>query len=208
MKSIISPSLFAVLLALLGASCSAFSPAVPTTTPTASSAAKTSSSSSTTALSMANDNDLLRWARSARTAGVDDRVVELRRPLGVVLGEDADGNVYVETVAARGNAARTGEVREGDFVTMCSSTFGDDMWSCRGAGLSRVLSAIRLRAGPTVKLALESSKEGNAKAQRTAKNVQAEEAARANAQAKKDSLLEELQKDEQRLKKGKFLGLF
>uniref|UniRef100_A0A7S0ATU5 PDZ domain-containing protein n=1 Tax=Minutocellus polymorphus TaxID=265543 RepID=A0A7S0ATU5_9STRA len=197
MKSIISPSLFAVLLALLGASCSAFSPAVSTT-----------SSSSTTALSMANDNDLLRWARSARTAGIDDRVVELRRPLGVVLGEDADGNVYVETVAARGNAARTGEVREGDFVTMCSSTFGDDMWSCRGAGLSRVLSAIRLRAGPTVKLALESSKEGNVKAQRTAKNLQAEEAARAKAQAKKDSLLEELQKDEQRLKKGKFLGLF
>ncbi len=91
---------------------------------------------------------------------------------------------------------------------MCSSTFGDDMWSTRGAGLSRVLSAIRLRAGPTVKLALENSKEGNVKAQRTARTVEAEEAARLKAQAKKDSLLEELQKDEQRLKKGKFLGLF
>ena len=91
---------------------------------------------------------------------------------------------------------------------MCSSTFGDEMWSCRGAGLSRVLSAIRLRAGPTVKLAFENSKEGTAKAQRSAKAAQAEEAARAKAQAKKDALLEELQKDEQRLKKGKFLGLF
>ena len=59
---------------------------------------------------MANDNDLLRWARSARTAGVDDRVVELKRPLGIVLNEDKNGNVYVETVAARGNAARTGMV--------------------------------------------------------------------------------------------------
>ena len=97
-------SLFAVLLVLVAATCAAFSPQHVT-------AAKTStSSSSTTALSMANDNDLLRWARSARTAGVDDRVVELRRPLGVVLSEDASGNVYVETVAARGNAARTGEV--------------------------------------------------------------------------------------------------
>ena len=91
---------------------------------------------------------------------------------------------------------------------MCSSTFGDQMWSTRGAGLSRVLSAIRLRAGPTVKLVFENSKEGVSKAKRTEKAVKAEEAARANAKAKKDSLLEELQRDEKRLKKGKFLGLF
>ena len=102
-----SISLFAVLLVLLAASCAAFSPQhIPGTT---TAMARTSTSSST-ALSMANDNDLLRWARSARTAGVDDRVVELRRPPSVVLNEDANGNVYVETVAARGNAARTGEV--------------------------------------------------------------------------------------------------
>ena len=109
-----SMSLFAVLLVLVAASCAAFSPQHVTATAAAktstSTSTTTSSTSSTTALSMANDNDLLRWARSARTAGVDDRVVELRRPLGVVLSEDASGNVYVETVAARGNAARTGEV--------------------------------------------------------------------------------------------------
>ena len=108
-----SMSLFAVLLVLVAASCAAFSPQHVTATAAAKTSTSTStatSTSSTTALSMANDNDLLRWARSARTAGVDDRVVELRRPLGVVLSEDASGNVYVETVAARGNAARTGEV--------------------------------------------------------------------------------------------------
>ena len=93
-------------------------------------------------------------------------------------------------------------------MTMCSSTFGDEMWSCRGAGLSRVLSAIRLRAGPTVKLVFENSKEGSFKAKRTEKAVKAEEDARARAQEKKDSLLEELQKDEKRLQRGKFLGLF
>jgi hypothetical protein len=60
---------------------------------------------------MANDDDLLRWARSSRSAGVNDRVVELKRPLGLVLQEDDDGNVYVETVAPRGNAGRTGQVR-------------------------------------------------------------------------------------------------
>ena len=103
-----SMSLFAVLLVLVAATCAAFSPQHVTAAKTSTSSS--SSSSTSTALSMANDNDLLRWARSARTAGVDDRVVELRRPLGVVLSEDASGNVYVETVAARGNAARTGEV--------------------------------------------------------------------------------------------------
>ena len=74
----------------------------------------TTSSRSSTALQMANDDDLLRWAKSSRTAGVDDTVVELKRPIGVVLAEDDNGNVYVETVAPNGNAARSGKV-------MCSS---------------------------------------------------------------------------------------
>ena len=95
----------AVLLALIAASSSAFAPAS-----VSCNSISTTAASSSTALSMANDNDLLRWARSARTAGVDDRVVELKRPLGIVLNEDKSGNVYVETVAARGNAARTGLV--------------------------------------------------------------------------------------------------
>jgi hypothetical protein len=70
----------------------------------------TTSGQPSTALNMANEDDVLRWARSARSAGVDDRLVELKRPLGIVLNEDANGNVYVETVAPRGNAARTGQV--------------------------------------------------------------------------------------------------
>jgi hypothetical protein len=61
---------------------------------------------------MASDEDLLRWARASRSAGADDTVVELIRPLGLVLNEDAFKNVYVETVAPKGNAARTGKVRE------------------------------------------------------------------------------------------------
>jgi hypothetical protein len=86
-----------VLIALLSA-VAAFSPS-PLKTP------------SSTVLKMANDEDLLRWARSSRSAGINDRVVELKRPLGLVLQEDDDGNVYVETVAPRGNAGRTGMVR-------------------------------------------------------------------------------------------------
>ena len=63
-----------------------------------------------TALYAEND-DLMRWARQSRSAGAEDNVVELMRPLGLVLNQDDNGNVYVETVAPKGNAARTGKVR-------------------------------------------------------------------------------------------------
>eukprot|EP00562_Extubocellulus_spinifer_P033059 CAMPEP_0178686444 /NCGR_PEP_ID=MMETSP0699-20121125/3924_1 /TAXON_ID=265572 /ORGANISM="Extubocellulus spinifer, Strain CCMP396" /LENGTH=168 /DNA_ID=CAMNT_0020331273 /DNA_START=42 /DNA_END=549 /DNA_ORIENTATION=- len=165
---------------------SAFSP-----TRTPSTSITTTAQPSSTALNMANENDLLRWARSARSAGVDDRL-----------------NLFPTRPFHFNAPSPCGPGREGDIVAMCSSTFGDEMWSTRGAGLSRVLSAIRLRAGPTVKLVFENSKEGVSKAKRTEKAVKAEEAARANAKAKKDALLKELQRDEKRLKKGKFLGLF
>lgn len=173
---------------------------------TVSDVAVTSSSSS--ALFMANDEDLMRFSRQSRSAGIDDRVVELKRPLGLVLSEDDNGNVFVETVAPRGNAARTGIVKEGDIVTMCSATFGDQMWSTRGVGLSRVLAAIRVRAGPSVKLVFESTNETKKKTNRSTKAAKAADEARIRAQEKKDQLLKQLDADEKKLKKGKFLGLF
>jgi len=163
---------------------------------------------SKTALNMARDDeDLFRSSKSARFAGANDRVVELNRPLGLVLEEDEDGNVYVGAVAPKGNAARNGGVKPGDIVTMCSATFGDQMWTTRGAGLTRVLAAIRLRAGTTVKLVFESSRENATKAQSSSKAAAAADNARAKAQAKKDTLLKQLEKDDQKLNK-KFFGLF
>lgn len=64
---------------------------------------------STSALSMANGL-FNSWDKSRRQASSDEKVVELLRPLGLVLNEDDSGNVYVETVAPKGNAARTGLV--------------------------------------------------------------------------------------------------
>lgn len=185
------------VLACLSISVSAFSPAQNTIRRDVS-------------LAMSDDknSDLLRFSRSSRSAGSDDNVVELLRPLGLILNQDADGNVYVETVAPKGNAARTGKVKEGDIVTMCSATFGNDMWSTRGVGLTRVLAAIRVRSGNTVKLALESPDDYEKKAEMTTKQRQAMDDAKAAAQAKKDELLAELEKDEKRLKSKKFFGLF
>lgn len=66
----------------------------------------------------ANDNnEFMRWAKQSRSASVGDNVVELVRPLGLVLNEDERGNVFVETLAPKGNAARTGKVRAAIFYS-------------------------------------------------------------------------------------------
>jgi len=93
-------------------------------------------------------------------------------------------------------------------VTMCSATFGDEMWSCRGVGLSRVLAAIRLRAGGTVRLVFETPGDFKKKKELTTKQLQEREEAVRLAQAKKDSLLAELETDEKKLNPKKFFGLF
>jgi len=152
--------------------------------------------------------DFMRWAKQSRSASSGDNLVELKRPLGLVLDEDDNGNVFVQTVAPKGNAARSGLVKEGDIVTMCSATFGDQMWSTRGVGLTRVLAAIRVRAGPTVSLVFESTTQRKMKGAEVAKQAQAARDARERSQAKRDVLLKELEQDEKKLKKGKFLGLF
>ncbi|GKY94315.1 hypothetical protein MPSEU_000397300 [Mayamaea pseudoterrestris] len=158
----------------------------------------------TTTLCMTNN-----LFRAARSAGADDNVVELMRPLGLILKQDEEtGNVYVDKVAPKGNAARTGKVKEGDIVAMCSATFGDEMWSTRGVGLTRVLAAIRVRSGPTVKLVFESPKQLAKKRDVTAQQIKQREDAAKAAQERKDKLLLELQDTETKIKKGKFLGLF
>ena len=169
---------------------------------------KTAGAGSTTTALFQQGNQFMNWARQARSAQDGDTLVELNRPLGLVLNEDEQGNVYVETVAPKGNAARTGKIKEGDLVTMCSATFGDDMWSTRGVGLNRVLAAIRVRAGPTVSLVVESPTKFKKKRELTTAQIKAREKAEEVAQKKKDQLLAELEDTEQKLKKGKFLGLF
>lgn len=69
----------------------------------------------TTALAM-SDNDFKRWDRASRSAQDGDNLVELVRPLGLILQEDDQRNVFVETLAPKGNAARSGKVREWLFV--------------------------------------------------------------------------------------------
>lgn len=93
-------------------------------------------------------------------------------------------------------------------MTMCSATFGNDMWSTRGVGLSRVLAAIRVRSG-LVRLVFESPTGYKKKVQETKAQLAARAEAEAAAQAKKDALLQELEVDEVKLKgQRKFFGLW
>ena len=54
----------------------------------------------------------------ARRAGAGDREVTLQKPLGVVLEQDAQKNVYVAEIDAGGNADLSGKVKVGDVVKM------------------------------------------------------------------------------------------
>ena len=90
----------------------------------------------TMALSMARDNEeFMKVARQSRSAGSDDRVVELVRPLGLVLADDGQGNVYVQTIAPKGNAARSGMVR-GEYM------YDFDLISIRGGHTSETMLSL------------------------------------------------------------------
>jgi hypothetical protein len=91
---------------------------------------------------------------------------------------------------------------------MCSATFGNEMWSVRGVGLTRVLAAIRVRSGNSVKLVFESPNQTKKKQTVTMQQIKAREDAARIAQAKKDQLLTELESDEKVLNPKKFFGLF
>jgi hypothetical protein len=56
------------------------------------------------------NSDFMRWAKASRAAEAEDNLVEMQRPLGLILNQDEQGNVFVETIAPKGNAARSGKV--------------------------------------------------------------------------------------------------
>ncbi|CAM9833813.1 unnamed protein product, partial [Phaeothamnion confervicola] len=129
------------------------------------------------------------------------------QPLGLVLEEDGDRNVIVAEVRSGSNAAKSGKVKPGDKIAFVSATFGDEVWSARGVGLSRVQSAVKVRQGDYVTLVLESGKETAAKAKNASAVMAAKKQAEEDAAVKKARLLEELEADSQKRKKG-FFGLF
>jgi C-terminal processing protease CtpA/Prc len=95
--------------------------------------------------------------RELRRAAATDRIVELRKPMGLELDEDKNGNVFIKSIEQGGRADKSGKVFVGDYVRMVSATFGDDLWTCRNVGLTRVLSCIKVRNTKPVQLVLEAA---------------------------------------------------
>lgn len=158
--------------------------------------------------SMKVENDAFTRAnRAARSAGADDRIVELRLPLGIELDEDKEGNVFVKSIDKNSRAEKSGLVFVGDIVAMTSATFGDDMWSCRGVGLSRVLASIKVRNTKPVRLVLEAPNEMEEKKRRAIAYKEKTEEEKALEKKKADELLVSMMEDDKQLLK-KRKGLF
>merc|ERR1719231_14692 len=168
---------------------------------------KTSGTSLNMAKANVKNDAYTRQLRSARKAGADDRVVELKKPMGLELDEDEDGNVYVKAITKGGRADKSGVVFVGDRVAMVSATFGEDLWNSRGVGLTRVLSTIKVRNTKPVTMVLEATNEADEKKRRAIAFAEASEAEKKAAQQKQDELLKMMQEDDKQLrKKGGFWG--
>jgi C-terminal processing protease CtpA/Prc len=163
---------------------------------------------STRSMKMEVKNDAFTRAnRETRKAGADDRMVELRKPMGMELDEDKEGNVFVKTIDKNGRADKSGVVFVGDYVAMVSATFGDDLWSCRGVGLTRVLSCIKVRNNKPVTLVFEAANEAEEKKRRAIAYKEATVEEKAAAQKKADGLMVDMLNDDKSLLK-KRKGLF
>ena len=160
------------------------------------------------AIKMAVNNDAFAKAnREVRSVAATDRVVELRQPFGMDLDEDAQGNVFVKSINPKSFAEKSGKIFVGDRVAMVQAVFGEDMWSVRGAGLTRVVSCIKLRNNKPTKIVLEAATEAEEKKRRAIAYKEATEEEKKLQQIKADQLLAAIVDDDKDLLK-KRKGLF
>mmetsp|Transcript_20439 Transcript_20439/g.60928 ORF Transcript_20439/g.60928 Transcript_20439/m.60928 type:complete len:196 (-) Transcript_20439:60-647(-) len=148
------------------------------------------------------------FERAARDASAGERKVTIRKPMGLVLDANGQGDVFVKEIIKGGNADGMGDVKVGDVISMASATFGNQMWSTRGVGLDRVMRAIEVRAGPTVSLVLQSKAEQrNALADLFSGQNKVREQRIADAEQKRQTLEDEIKAERKEAAKGWF-GIF
>eukprot|EP01039_Chlorochromonas_danica_P003189 gene3189-3491_t len=164
---------------------------------------------STLVMEVRNDA-FARANRAIRRAGANDRIVELRKPLGLELDEDKEGNVFVKSIDRGGRADKSGMIFEGDYVRMISATFGDDMWTCRGVGLTRVLSCISSRNTQPVRMVLEAATSEEEAKRRAIVFREPTEAEKEVKKLSEAELLSAMEKDDKELLKKRkgFFGLW
>ena len=90
---------------------------------------------------------------------------------------------------------------------MVSATFGNEMWSSQGAGLTRITKAIQVRVGNSVRLVLQNEKEAMKKKKETQLSAEAKKERFLAEAAKRDQLLAEVENDKKKAI-GQGFGLF
>jgi len=84
-----------------------------------------------------------RHSRLAVTAGANDKLIAVDKPLGLTLKKGAAGGVYIDLVIPGGNASKAG-LKSGQQVLYTSSFFGDELW--RAEKLDFVKTTINAKA--------------------------------------------------------------
>ena len=153
------------------------------------------------------ENRLTDFERAARDAGAGERKVTIRKPLGLVLDARPGGDVYVKEVTPGGNAEAIGQVKVGDTIQMCSATFGNQMWSTRGAGLDRVMRAIEVRAGPCSLVLQSKAEQRNFLADMFGQQKKVQQQRIEDAATKRETLEAEVKAERDEAAKGWF-GIF
>ena len=153
------------------------------------------------------ENRLTDFERAARDAGAGERKVTIRKPLGLVLDARPGGDVFVKEITPGGNAEAVGNVKVGDTIQMCSATFGNQMWSTRGAGLDRVMRAIEVRAGPCSLVLQSKAEQRNFLADMFGQQKKVQQQRIADAQTKREILEAEVKAERKEAAKGWF-GIF
>eukprot|EP00929_Paragymnodinium_shiwhaense_P095945 TRINITY_DN5728_c0_g1_i1.p1 TRINITY_DN5728_c0_g1~~TRINITY_DN5728_c0_g1_i1.p1 ORF type:complete len:200 (-),score=68.11 TRINITY_DN5728_c0_g1_i1:257-856(-) len=85
---------------------------------------------------------------------VDARIVECSLPLEFEFVEGSGGDIFVGEIDKETNAYKDG-LRKGQQLLKVSATFGDDMWSAQGVGMTQLKIAIQSRFGSSIKLGFE-----------------------------------------------------
>ena len=153
------------------------------------------------------ENRLTDFERAARDAGAGERKVTIRKPLGLVLDARPGGDVFVKEITPGGNAEAVGGVKVGDTIQMCSATFGNQMWSTRGAGLDRVMRAIEVRAGPCSLVLQSKAEQRNFLADMFGQQKKVQQQRIADARTKREILEAEVKAERKEAAKGWF-GIF
>lgn len=137
----------------------------------------------------AEESTKRRDALSLRDARPGDRKVTFRKPnqattgllLGLQFKDSLSKAVTIGKILPGTEAARleqAGKIKVGDEIVMVSATFGDEMWSCRGAGKMRLEKSIAVRQGSGISFVVESPTDSSRKALKDMQEKQAKENAR------------------------------